>query len=766
VGERSVPETREALFEQREWLRVTLASIGDAVITTDTGGNVTFLNPVAESLTGWTQEHAIGKPLTTVFHIVNETSRKHVESPTVRALREGVVVGLANHTVLISRDGTERPIDDSAAPIRRSSGEVAGVVLVFRDITERRAAEQVHARLAAIIDSSDDAIISKTLDGFIVTWNAAAERLLGYTAAEVVGRPIAVVIPPERSEEEPRILQQLQRGERVDHFETVRLAKDGSRIDVSLTISTVKDAEGKIIGASKIMRDIRDRKRSEQALKQSEVRYRRLFESARDGMLILDADTGRITDANPVMLRSLGCTLEELQGKELWQIGVLSDAENSRTTIHQLQKTGYIRYDHLPITTSDGQQMEAEVIANVYREDSRQVIQCNFRDITDRRDLERQAREQAKELADLHRRKDEFLAMLSHELRNPLAPILNAVQLLRLQQASTPLQKEAHDMIERQVGQLARLVDDLLEVSRITTGRIHLQVEQIDLRNVVSRAIETTKSDCGTKSQTVAWFSPVQPLWVKGDPMRLEQVVVNLLNNACKYTDRGGHIWVGLEQENDEVALRVRDNGIGIGAEMLPRIFDLFSQADQTLHRSQGGLGVGLALVKSLVTMHHGQVQVHSKPGEGSEFVVRLPRAQSPEVFENGSAERVEHLDDGLKILVVDDNMDAANSVAMLLRAAGHDARVAHDGTTALQAALEFLPRVAFLDIGMPGLDGFEVAKWIRQEPSLKNTVLVALTGYGQEVDRQRSQDAGFDHHLTKPANFAKIQQVLTTIPK
>ena len=761
-----MPETKEALFEQREWLRVTLASIGDAVITTDTGGNVTFLNPVAEALTGWTQNQAIGKPLTSVFHIVNEASKKHVESPSVRALREGVIVGLANHTVLISRVGTERPIDDSAAPIRRSSGEIAGVVLVFRDITERRAAEQVHARLAAIIDSSDDAIISKTLDGFIVTWNAAAERLLGYKAVEVVGRPITVVVPPERSEEEPRILQQLQRGERVDHFETVRLAKDGSRIDVSLTISPVKDAEGRIVGASKIIRDIRDRKRSEQALKQSEVRYRRLFESAHDGVLILDADTGKIRDANPFMLRALGATLDELQGKELWQIGILSDAENSRATIRQLQETGGIHYDHLPIATSDGRQMEVEVIASVYHEDSRRVIQCNFRDITDRRELERQAREQAKELADLHRRKDEFLAMLSHELRNPLAPILNAVQLLRLQQARTPLQQEAHEMIERQVGQLARLVDDLLEVSRITTGRIHLQVELLDLRNVVGRAIQTTKFDCGAKSQTVAWSSPSQPFCVKGDPVRLEQVVVNLLNNACKYTDRGGHIWVGLEQENDEAVLRVRDNGIGIGAEMLPRIFDLFSQADQSLHRSRGGLGVGLALVKSLVTMHHGQVQVHSQPGTGSEFVVRLPMAQSPEVFKNGSSERVEHLQDGLRMLVVDDNMDAANSVAMLLRAAGHDARVAHDGSSALQAALEFLPRVVLLDIGMPGLDGFDVAKWMRQEPALKNIVLVALTGYGQDSDRQRSRDAGFDHHLTKPANFAKIQQVLATIPK
>jgi PAS domain S-box-containing protein len=754
----------ESHAEQKEWLRVTLASIGDAVITTDTNGDVTFINPVAEALTGWLASEAAGQPLTRVFHIINEQTRRHVESPAVRALRDGVVVGLANHTVLIAKDGVERPIDDSAAPIRKATGEVAGVVLVFRDVTERRRLEHAHARLAAIVDSSDDAIISKTLDGQIVTWNKAAERLLGYFEKEIIGRSVTVLIPPDRQDEEPQILERLKRGERVDHFETVRRAKDGNLIDVSLTISPVKDSEGNITGASKIMRDITERRRSAEALTRSEVRYRRLFESAHDGVLILDAGTGRIADANPYLLNMLGYTLEDLRGKELWQIGILSDVESSRAAIRQLQEEGYLRYEDLPLQTRAGEKVDVEVVANVYQEDHQPVIQCNFRDITDRRKLEDQAREQARSLADLNRRKDEFLAMLSHELRNPLAPILNGVQLLRLQQERNPLQQEAHAMIERQVGHLVRLVDELLEVSRITTGRIHLQEELIDLRVIVRRAIETTRPEAGQKSHTVAESLPPEPAWIMGDPMRLEQVVVNLLNNACKFTDRGGHIWVGLEQVDQEALLRVRDNGIGIGPDVLPHVFDLFSQADRSLDRSQGGLGVGLALVRSLVTMHGGHVEAHSTVGRGSEFIVRLPIGKPSGPSATTASPLLKPTLQGLKVLVVDDNVDAAKSVAMLLRTSGYDARTAPDGPSAFQLALEYRPRVVLLDIGLPGVDGYEVAKWIRQEPSLKDVVLVALTGYGQETDRQRSREAGFDHHLIKPADFAKIQQILLTL--
>ena len=319
-------------------------------------------------------------------------------------------------------------------------------------------------------------------------------------------------------------------------------------------------------------------------------------------------------------------------------------------------------------------------------------------------------------------------------------------------------------MIERQVSQLARLVDDLLEVSRISTGRIHLQEERVDLRGSVQRAVDATNPQCGQKGQSVAKSLPDAPIWIYADPMRIEQVVVNLLNNACKYTDRGGHIWIGLEQKGDEAVLRVRDSGIGIAPDLLPRIFDLFTQADKSLDRSQGGLGIGLSLVKSLVTMHRGRVDAVSTVGQGSEFIVKLPVMLSPQVPVPVFAENIVTPANPLKVLVVDDNTDAAKGVAMLLRASGHIVKVAHDGADAMQAALEFVPQVVLLDIGLPVVNGYEVAKWIRHEPALKNLVLVALTGYGQESDRQRTQEAGFDHHLVKPVEFAKVETILAAV--
>lgn len=401
-------DSEQALLQEREWLRVTLASIGDAVITTDTDSKITFLNPVAESLTGWSLAESQGRSLTDVFHIVNEDTRKQVESPTVRALREGVVVGLANHTLLISKDGTEHPIDDSAAPIRNAKNEIAGVVLVFRYITERKRTEREMAHLAAIVASSDDAIISKDLNGVIVSWNQGAHRLFGYAAEEVIGKPITLLIPAEYKDEEPRILERIRRGEAIEHYETVRQRKDGTLLDISLTVSPIRDVSGRIIGASKIARDITQRKRMAADLEVSEIRYRRLFEAAKDGILILDTVHGKVTDANPFMTDLLGYAKEEFLGKELWEIGLLKDASENRRMVRELKDKKYIRYEK-SLETSAGRQVEVEVVANVYQEDHQPVIQCNIRDITERSLLEKKTKEQAKSLADLHLTCPEFL---------------------------------------------------------------------------------------------------------------------------------------------------------------------------------------------------------------------------------------------------------------------------------------------------------------------------------------------------------------------
>jgi len=379
---------------------------------------------------------------------------------------------------------------------------------------------------------------------------------------------------------------------------------------------------------------------------------------------------------------------------------------------------------------------------------------------------------QAAALAVIDRRKDEFLAMLGHELRNPLAPILNAAFLLRLQcdrnslqGVESPILNQSVDIIERQVGQLAHLIDDLLEVSRITTGRIQLQQERIAVAGVIENALATVRSLIDERKHELTLSLPTQAIWLYVDPDRLEQVVVNLLTNAAKYTNDGGHIWLTVQQEGTEAVLRVRDTGVGIDPEILPQIFDLFTQAERTLDRSQGGLGIGLALVQRLLGMQGGTVAVSSAVGQGSEFIVRLPIVPSPEQEPLAPPiEKTQSTRPSLRVLVVDDNVDLAMTLGMLLRASGHEIRIVHDGLAVLEAAIDHRPHAVLLDIGLPGLNGFEVAKQLRLQPALQNVVLVAMTGYGQESDRQLSLEAGFDHHLVKPANFGQVLQILSTV--
>ena len=632
--------------------------------------------------------------------------------------------------------------------------------------------------------------------------------------------------------------------------------------------------------------DISARVLAEKDLRASEVRYRRLFESAEDGILILDKTTGRITEANPYMVQMLGYSHDELVGKELWQIGLLKDERESQAMIRQLEGRTSFHYEHLPRVTNGGRQVEVEVVANVYLEDHEPMIQCNIRDITERRQVERAlakalayaddiittlrepflvldgdlrvktanrsfydsfhvskettencfvyelgngqwdipglrkllnevlshnqsvhnfevehafpalglktmllnarpfppdskypelillaveditaVRQRASELAEANRRKDEFLAMLSHELRNPLAPIASAVQLLGLQKNEDRLQHKARTIIERQVGRLTRLIDDLMEVSRITAGRIHLQQKRLEMNAIAENAVESVRSQLDKHKHELTLSLSPEPIWLFADAARLEQVVVNLLTNAVKYTDKGGHIWLTVQREGDECELRVRDTGVGIDPDLLPHIFELFTQAERSLDRSQGGLGIGLALVQRIVEMHQGRVEAHSALGQGSEFVVRLPLMTATGVQRPSTQEEVvEPVRSSLRILVTDDNVDAAEALELVLIALGHEVLTAHDGSSALKAAVDFHPNVVLMDIGLPGIDGYEVAKKMRQQAIFKNVVLVAMTGYGQDSDRQRSKEAGFDHYLIKPPDFNKLQQILATV--
>jgi signal transduction histidine kinase len=378
--------------------------------------------------------------------------------------------------------------------------------------------------------------------------------------------------------------------------------------------------------------------------------------------------------------------------------------------------------------------------------------------------IERKRAEEALKRAD--RRKDEFLAMLAHELRNPLAPIRNALYIMKQPGTDASGLERVREMMERQVRHMTRMVDDLLDVSRITRGKIELRKEVVDLASVVSRTVEATRALIEDRRHELTVALPPELVLLEADPTRLEQVLTNLLNNAAKYTDQGGQIGLSAQQESGELVVRVKDTGMGVPADMLSRIFEPFVQSDRVLHYSQGGLGIGLTLVRSLVEMHGGTVQVHSDgPGRGSEFVVHLPLLSQRDKIEGSRAEgegsQPFNATPKRRILVVDDNADAAESLGMLLKLEGHDVRVAHDGSGALAAVDADPPDIVFLDVGMPGMNGYEVAQRLRQRPDVEPLLLVALTGWGQEEDRRRSKEAGFDHHVVKPVEPEVLQELL-----
>ena len=601
--------TQDAVFDRRDWLQITLSCIGDGVITADAGGHVNYLNPVAESLTGWTLAEAVGKEVEQVFRIVNETTRQAVEQPVRRVIERGLTVGLGNHTILIARDGTERPIDDSAAPIKDERGNVVGVVLIFRDITERRKAEHqvewAKDYAESIIKTLREPMLVLDAELHIHSANRSFYQTFRVDPAETEGRFIYDLgdgqwnIPALKT-----LLEEIvPRDSAFDDFE---VEHDFERIGRKTMLLNARrfPPEGKHELVLLSIEDVTDRKRMSRDLTASEIRYRRLFEAAHDGILLVDPETRRITDANPFMVELLGYSRGELVGKELWEIGLLRDQEVNRESFLTLRETGSIRHENLPLRSKAGKDREVEFVSNVYQEDGRAVIQCNIRDITERRRMaeERErlfqeaevARDRAEahevQLADADRRKDEFLAMLAHELRNPLAAINGAVDLARSSDMES--QREwTDDLVKRQVKHLARLIDDLLDVSRISQGKIHLRKESVELHSVVERAVQVVAPLVRDKDLELTISLPTGPLPLEADPTRLEQILVNLLNNAAKYTDRGGQIAVSAHREGEELCVTVRDSGIGIDAKMLTQVFDLFTQVDDSLDRSRGGSG-------------------------------------------------------------------------------------------------------------------------------------------------------------------------------
>lgn len=753
----------------RETFRVTLRSIGDAVITTDNHGNITYINEVAESLTGWSHRDALGKPLEQVFKIVNEVTRKAVENPADRALREGIVVGLANHTVLINKDGNECPIDDSAAPIRDELGRVSGCVLIFRDVTQQRLSENEKARqlhtarvLASIVQYSNDAIVSKSLDGIVQSWNAAAEKLFGYKSEEAVGKHISMVIPPDRIAEEEQIIASLKAGVPIEHFETVRRRNDDSRIDVSLTISPLKDDEGNVIGASKIVRDVSERKRAES----ERQKFVTMIESSTDFIGMCDLQ------GVPFFVNRAGLELVGLESIEEARRVAVADfffPEDQDLITKQffpsVLKKGHgeieIRFRHFK--TGEPRWMAYKVLTLTDADDQAVGFATVSQDITERKRMENDLRTLAADLSETDRRKNEFLATLAHELRNPLAPMSNMLEVLKRSEGDVEVLKNAHETIERQLNQLVRLVDDLLDMNRITHDRLELRRNQVELSGVIREAIEVAQPLLDAARQDLSVDLPNQPLYLTADGARLAQVFGNLLNNSSKYTPANGKIAIKARSDGGEVVVTVKDNGAGIPSNKLESIFEMFNQVNSASNQTQGGLGIGLTLVKRLVDMHGGTVEARSAgEGQGSEFIVRLPITSSDSPVSEITP--VEQLPAERRILVVDDNRDSAESLSMLLQITGNKTYIAHDGVEALEAVEKHRPEVVLLDIGLPKLNGFEVCRRMRELPWAQDIVVIALTGWGQEDDRRKSKEAGFNGHLVKPVDYDKLLALVNTL--
>jgi PAS domain S-box-containing protein len=643
-GSSSARTDAATLRQDHEWFRITLASIGDAVIATNADGKVTFLNAVAQTLTGWTQEEARGTLLAEVFKLVNEKTRQTVDNPAARALREGVVVGLANHTLLIAKNGSETCIDDSAAPIRDESGRVIGVVVVFRDVTERRQTEIAETRLREsgecfrfLAESMPQKMFTATPDGDVDYFNQQWTEFTGLSFEQIKDWGWTQFIHPDDVDENVRSWQHsIDTGEPFQMEHRFRGADGVYRWHLSRA-RAMRDGDGRVVMWIGSNTDIDDVKRAEESLREAD------------------------------------------------------------------------------------------------------------------------------------RRKDEFLATLAHELRNPLAPIRNGLQIMRLAGDDGQSFASVRDMMERQLGQMIRLVDDLLDLSRIDRGKIELRKEQLNAAAVIEAALETSRPLIEAARHQLVVHLPADPLWVMGDLIRLAQVVSNLLNNSAKYTPEGGHLWLTVERRDDQALIRVRDDGMGIPADMLPRIFEMFTQVDRNLKQAQGGLGIGLTLVRRLIEMHGGTVEATSEgAGRGCEFVASLPLASVQQTADRNGQREDESTNDpkppARRILVVDDNKDSADSLGMMLRVMGNEVRTAYDGPSALETAKEFRPAVVLLDIGLPGMSGHEVARKMRETPEVQEALLIAQTGWGQEEDRLRSTEAGFDAHLVKPLDLAALQSLLAKL--
>lgn len=668
----------------------------------------------------------------------------------------------------------------------RQGGTIIGLGAVIRDVTERKRTEQAlaasEARFRSLFELGDAGIAISEFGGRIVLANDALLRMLGFSRAEADQLDWRQLTPPEYAARDTAMLEELKRGGLPRPYEKEFVRRDGSRIAVLISGQLLPGTQNLTLAYAL---DITELKRAQQALRESEAQLRMLIDNMAAFVAMLAQD-GTLLEVGAPALRVGGLRREDVIGRKFWECAWWQHDPEQRACVERMVREAaagaVIRHD-VNLRTANGDQISVDsMLVPVFDERGQvtHVISSGV-DVSARKRIETALRENearlhhaAAALREADRRKDDFLATLAHELRNPLAPIRNGLQILRLAAGGDAMMERTMDMMDRQMRHLVRLVDDLLDVSRITRGKVELRREPVLLNQVVRGALESSRALLEPHRHTVHVHIATEPLVMYGDVDRLTQVFSNLLANSAKFTPREGTIWLTAVREGNEAVVRVKDNGIGIPPERLDMVFEMFTQAHAP--RATDGLGIGLALVRELVQMHGGSVNVNS-PGQdqGSEFTVRLPlaadaetrmppagapqdapRAEPPSTSRKGSAALR-----GRRVLVVDDNVDAAESLGRLLTVQGHQVVTCNSGRDAVALARSYAPEVIFMDIGMPDIDGLTASRLIREQPGGSAIRIVALTGWGQDADRRRTRAAGIDEHLVKPVSAESLRKVL-----
>jgi PAS domain S-box-containing protein len=800
-------------------LRSAIAEASDdAIISADPRGQVTSWNRAAEILYGCASADAIGRPLGDVLAAC--TGSDDARDVIDRALAGETVCDVQ---ALTRQDGVEISAAVTTSPIRRADDAVIGVLRIVRDLTPGRRLERATRRLAAIVESSDDAIVSKDLNGIVMSWNRSAEKMFGYTAAEMIGQSIRLLIPDERQFEEDHVLSQIRRGRKVEHYETIRRHKDGTLIPISLTVSPIHDDNGEVVGASKIARDISDRREIERererllalaeenaAVTEKLNHVGAIVASELDRDKVVQAVTDVATDLTGAEFGAFFYNVQNEKG-ELCTLYAISGVPRSAFERFPLPRNtavfdptfrgvGVVRSDditkdptygrsaphygipegHLPVRSYLAVPVKSrmgDVLGGLFfghseaaqfgeRHERLAAGIASWASVA----LENVGVQQASRL------KDEFLATLSHELRTPLNAILGYARMLRSGLVPAEKRQRAIETIDRNATSLTQIVEDVLDVSRIISGKLRLSVQPVDVPSVLRSAVEAVSPAAEAKGIHFTLALPDVPA-VSGDPERLQQVFWNLLSNAVKFTPRHGAVEVTVKSDDDHLEVIVADNGIGIAPEFLPFVFDRFRQADSGPGRAHGGLGLGLGIARQLVELHGGTIAADSAgTDQGATFRVRLPtaldnRVAAPQSLVSFARDRgpvhvgIPDLH-GVRVLAVDDERDAAGMVREILEATGAQVSTANSGMEALRTLETLRPHVIVADLGMPHMDGFELIDRVRhvEDAVLRRVPAAALTAYARSEDRARALRSGYQMHLAKPIDPAELMAAVAAL--